>query len=354
VCNGIWFTGKSFGVFRDTLREFDLSKIDFAPGFAVGRTEFISSCPRCEEVLSPFRYAYNSKVHLNRCEKCKGLWLPFPEFLNVLDLAKVGQDIAPHVTGVAKEMARIQAELDRDRRVTNAMKELKKPVSPLRAYGLYRFSILLPLYDNVERTVFPIATIALIGVSIVVFLAVVTSGAYAEFNSALGLVPANFPSLGSVIPTFAHMFMHGGLVHLFMNMFFLWMFGDNVEERLGTKRYVIFYLFCGVVAALAQITSSPSSELPMVGASGAISGVLGAYLVLFPHATVTTLVAGTLVDLPTWVYFGLWFLLQFIFGMAFAGSDASHIAWWAHIGGFMAGLLVTWLLVKSRSLEGSV
>ena len=133
---------------------------------------------------------------------------------------------------------------------------------------------------------------------------------------------------------FTYMFLHGGLLHLLGNMLFLWIFGDNVEGYLGRMRFLKFYLLCGVLAALAQVVAQPGSSVPMVGASGAIAGVLGAYLVLFPNAKVHTLVLIWVIKAPAWLFLGIWIGSQVLYSIYSTGAG---VAWYAHIGGFIAG-----------------
>jgi membrane associated rhomboid family serine protease len=148
---------------------------------------------------------------------------------------------------------------------------------------------------------------------------------------------------------FSSMFMHGGWMHIIGNMWFLWIFGDNIEDSMGSVRFVFFYLICGIAAAAAQILASPNSLAPMVGASGAIAGVLGGYLLLFPHARIKSLlflfIIFFMVRIPAWVLLGLWFVSQF------AVTKGSGIAWMAHVGGFLAGLGLIRLFVKSRPVR---
>jgi membrane associated rhomboid family serine protease len=138
------------------------------------------------------------------------------------------------------------------------------------------------------------------------------------------------------------MFLHGNWMHLVGNMWFLWLFGDNVEDALGRFRYVVFYFAAGTVAVLAQCFSMPDSKVPMIGASGAIAGVLGGYVMLYPRARIVTLLFWTFVDIPAWVYLGIWFLSQFLIG------SASGVAWMAHVGGFLAGIGLIRLLARPR------
>ena len=149
-------------------------------------------------------------------------------------------------------------------------------------------------------------------------------------------------------------FLHGGLLHLASNMLYLWIFGDNVEDRLGHGRFLLFYLGCGIAAAATQVAVDPHSSAPMVGASGAIAGVLGAYFLLFPHARIVTLMPWILTwqftELPAFAFLGFWFVLQWAQGMTTIGRLApGGVAWWAHIGGFTAGLIGVWWLRPRRA-----
>jgi membrane associated rhomboid family serine protease len=158
-----------------------------------------------------------------------------------------------------------------------------------------------------------------------------------DYWEAVGLV-------SGWLPIFTSMFLHGGWLHFLGNMLYLWIFGDNVEDRLGHLRYLVFYVLCGVAAALLHIFTNHGSTLPTVGASGAIAGVLGAYLVFFPGARVLALVPilffFQLMELPALIFLGFWFVIQFFSGaLSLASQPVGGTAWWAHIGGFMAGVI---------------
>jgi membrane associated rhomboid family serine protease len=151
------------------------------------------------------------------------------------------------------------------------------------------------------------------------------------------------------------MFMHGGWMHLIGNMWFLWLFGNNIEDSMSRPRYVAFYLLCGVAAAMAQVLADPTSAIPMVGASGAISGVMGAYLVLFPRVRVFTLIPLgfyiTTLALPAWAMLVYWMLLQFLGGLGSIGAEGGGVAFWAHMGGFVAGVVLVKLFASRDHLD---
>ena len=210
---------------------------------------------------------------------------------------------------------------------------------------------MIPLKDTVRARSFPIVNWILIGVNIVIFFVELSFGQDTErFIAAMGLVPARLlasPSLGQALTIFTSMFLHGGWLHLISNMLALYIFGDNVEDRVGHGRYVVFYLLCGLIAALTHIAFNMASQAPTIGASGAISGVLGAYFILYPRARVFTLIPLFIlpwfVEIPAVVYLGFWFLSQLFNGALSIVSGAQMyggVAFWAHIGGFLAGLLL--------------
>jgi membrane associated rhomboid family serine protease len=202
---------------------------------------------------------------------------------------------------------------------------------------------MIPLRDIVPSRTTPIVTISLIVANVLVFVYELTLGRAAnDFTLYFGLVPAAF----SWVAVFTSMFLHGGLFHVAGNMLYLWIFGDNVEDRMGHGRFLVFYLLCGTAAALAQTITAPDSVVPMVGASGAIAGVMGAYFVLYPKSRIVTLVPlfffFQIIEVPAIFFLGIWFVMQFLSGVgsiATTGGQASGgIAFWAHVAGFVAGL----------------
>jgi membrane associated rhomboid family serine protease len=247
--------------------------------------------------------------------------------------------------------------------------------------------MIFPLYDdNSDRTTTPIVNYALIAINVLVFLFLQQLGTNEKFTYAFSTVPQEIWSGHDVItpnrvviqpvtgqrflmpglqPTpfsvyltlITSMFMHGGIAHIFGNMLFLWIFGDNVEDRMGHLRYLIFYLICGVLSSLAHVYTSvalatdPSSLLiPSLGASGAISGVLGGYILLYPTKRVTVILFRFLTDVPAYVAIGVWFAFQLIsgLGMLGGGSQQGGVAYAAHIGGFIAGLVLVKIFTIGR------
>ena len=216
---------------------------------------------------------------------------------------------------------------------------------------------MFPIRDDQPRYSTPYVNIFLIALNILVYLfqASLDPQSYELFARQFGVVPSHlaaflagsprYPLGAIVIPFFTSMFLHAGWMHVLGNMWFLYIFGDNVEDHLGHFQYLIFYLLCGLLAMATQVAVYPSSNLPTVGASGAIAGVLGAYFILYPRSRVLTWFFVFVLYLPAWIVLGEWFVLQFAAGaatlsMAPRGRDVGGVAVWAHVGGFVAGLVM--------------
>jgi len=205
--------------------------------------------------------------------------------------------------------------------------------------------------DNTGRRLTPIVTYALIAVNVLVFLLELSGGD--AFIQRWAFVPSRFLEnpAGDFATLFTAMFMHGGWLHLLGNMLYLWIFGDNVEDRLGHALYFVFYILCGLAATFAQFAFSMNSSVPNLGASGAIAGVLGAYLIMFPRGSVNVLIGRIVTRTSALIAIGFWFLLQLFSQVsAFTASSQSEggVAYMAHIGGFVAGVVLTYLLGGNR------
>jgi membrane associated rhomboid family serine protease len=226
---------------------------------------------------------------------------------------------------------------------------------------------MFPVRDNIPSAQPPYVNFALMGMNVMAYVWEVSWGhQLPQIVQTIGFVPGRFLSLLShdplghvpelLAPLFASMFLHGGWLHLLLNMWFLWVFGDNVEDILGHGRYLFFYLASGVGASLIYVAFAPASMIPLVGASGAIAGVMGAYWSMFPGARVVTLIPILIIptfwELPAFVFIGIWFALQLAQG---AYSTLSHtagqggVAWWAHVGGFAVGLVLVRLMEPQRA-----
>jgi membrane associated rhomboid family serine protease len=229
---------------------------------------------------------------------------------------------------------------------------------------------MFPLRDANPSRSFPVVTVILIAVNVLIFLYEYSLGRELNaFFNRYALIPANVFNLNiareggisyfeRIYPFITSQFLHGGWFHMIGNVWFLWIFGDNVEDYLGHSKFIFFYLLCGVAAGLAHVYTNPGSMIPTVGASGAIAGIMGAYTVKYPKARVLTLIIFIyfirFIELPAYIFLGVWFLIQFFSGaMAhISGSASSGVAWWAHIGGFVVGVLLILILPKRKFQQG--
>jgi membrane associated rhomboid family serine protease len=225
---------------------------------------------------------------------------------------------------------------------------------------------MIPLRDDNPTSITPVVTIGLIAINVLVFFYQVSLGPREEelLVYQYGSIPAvvfgsrQLPSdIQAIPPTFSlitSMFLHGGFMHLAGNMLYLWIFGNNIEDAMSHIRYVLFYLVTGIAASLAHAFTNPGSTVPAIGASGAISGVLGAYLLLYPRAQVLVLIPlgffSRLMYIPAGFALGIWFLFQLVSGGLSAGQPGGGVAWFAHIGGFLAGMLLVGAF-KRRSVR---
>ncbi len=225
---------------------------------------------------------------------------------------------------------------------------------------------MIPIHDTVPRRTSPFVTWLLVLFNGTVFLLELSldPGTLESLFYSYGVIPARYADArwsmvvglvgGGAVPFVTSLFLHGGWLHVIANMWFLWIFGDNVEDRLGHARYLIFYVLCGVAASLVHVWVNPTSTVPTIGASGAIAGVMGAYVLLFPTARVVTLVPilfiPLFVEIPAMFFIGIWAFLQFASGTfsLVTPRTAGGIAWWAHVGGFAAGMVLLPILRKRR------
>jgi membrane associated rhomboid family serine protease len=223
---------------------------------------------------------------------------------------------------------------------------------------------MFPIQDSVPSRSVPVVTRALILINVVVFFfeLILSRESIIQLFYLFGVVPARFTDpewaasigfpIGSYWSLLTHQFLHGGWLHIVANMWTLWIFGDNVEDRMGPLRFIIFYLVCGVLAALTQVLVTPDATIPSVGASGAIAGILGAYLLFFPTARLIVLIPilffPFFFELPAVIFLVFWFFIQLFSGTAILASpqQVGGIAFWAHIGGFIAGMLLCRFFVR--------
>ncbi len=211
---------------------------------------------------------------------------------------------------------------------------------------------MIPLRDSTPSNNFPLVTVSLIIVNILLFYYEASLGPEAmnQLIYTFGLVPSYYEHydgpLIAYLPFLSSTFLHGSWMHVISNMWILWLFGDNVEDKMGKGRFLLFYLLCGLIASASHYTTNPLSQVPVVGASGAVAGVMGAYFLMFRKAKILTFIPPIfLLNLPAWIYLGFWALSQLYYGTA-QSANHGQIAFWAHIGGFAAGMILYRLFLK--------
>lgn len=225
---------------------------------------------------------------------------------------------------------------------------------------------MIPIRDTVPSKNYPVVNTALIGINVLVFLMQLAQGPNLDqFIHLYGLIPVRYTNLDiatrlpiglQIFSMFSYMFLHGGWLHLIGNMWSLWIFGDNVEDRLGPFRYLVFYLLCGFLSGLFHLVFNFDSRAPTIGASGAIAGVMGAYIILYPRSKILTLIPiffiPWFIEIPAFVFLGIWFLLQFA-NAAASSAGMGGVAWWAHVGGFIFGMILVKLFLTFPKAGGS-
>ncbi len=325
-CHGTWYSGQSLA--QALKRPVSDLNLDF---FSIKPTLF--ECAQCSHELCD-GYLAQIDIHVEHCRQCKGVYLDVGEF-KAAKKALQPTTSQPSTTNVSiNQDSTLYVEADHDVMV------------------LFQWITGLPIEtDSSQRLLAPMLT-SLIVINILVFVWMIQQGLEQSIYG-WGLIPNQVLAGHQTWTVFTSMFMHANLAHLLGNMYFLFIAGDNLETFWGSVRFLTVYLISGLVAILAHMIFNPSSDLPAVGASGAIAGVFGAYVVLFPNQTMTSrwfylAYLNVRFDWPAIVYFGFWFLLQFVF----VYFDFLGVAWWAHIGGFLAGMALAYLWRDKGPLFG--
>jgi len=302
--------------------------------------ELKKSCPRCNLPMQKINYMYDSNVILDKCGQCGGLWADYGEFKKIASYCKGN----PQMEALGKSILKSGWSPGKDKKDKDPIVELgnflNQPARPIFFFGP-RF--IIPLKDDIATNIIPYGTIGLLLINILIFLLMLKSGGNSlEIYQKYGLVPSEILSGRGYLSFFSSLFLHGGFMHLLGNMFFLWIFADNVEEHLGLGEFIAFFIICGFWADIIHILTNADSTIPTVGASGAIAGIMGAYFYLFPHAKIKTLVFYQIIDIPAFILIGTWLALQLLYAAITFGVNTS-VAFSAHIGGFFSGIFFIWL-----------
>jgi len=336
-CKGIWFDSGEFVNFLRTLTESEEISPQTPQLFKPRAVQTINTvkekskiCPRCNCELERFNYCYDSNIFLDKCPNCQGMWVDGGEIKEVTKYIK--ED--PRIKAIGEGLVKNNQALEDLQGLSNTLMSTDPII-------LFMPKIILPLGDELPAHKFPKVTLSIIGLCILIFIGeVFFISEPVAFVQRFGVIPTKILQGEAFYSFFTSMFLHGGILHLIGNMFFFWIFGDNVEDKFSNLGYVTFYIACGLAADFLYIFFNASSNLPSIGSSGAISGIMGAYFVFYPTARIKTLFINRVVYIPAFLWLGTWFLFQMIFGLIYRSADVSNIAWFAHVGGFVSGGLV--------------
>ena len=347
-CGGVWF---DHGELDDVMREAmaqpqSVARLDPQAGAPTKQTPHRElTCPRCQKPMAAGIFGKTSNIELDRCPQCSGQWADGGELSALVEYL--------HDPGESQRMQKLGEAIADTVKKRQALKDLTE----LGRHGKQRVlmgslflpKIILPLGTSVGVSRFPVVTACLVLVNILIFVLQSVSGNLVSTFMTFGLTPARIAEGKNLWGIFTHMFLHGGLLHLLGNMFFLWIFARAIEDTIGRWKFLGGYLLMGLTAGLAFLLSNLDGKMPGVGASGAISGILGAFLVFYPYSTITTFVIQTILYIPTWLYVGVWIGFQFLYlaiYSAFGGCSCVAIS--AHIGGFFAGVILARFFKKGE------
>jgi membrane associated rhomboid family serine protease/Zn-finger nucleic acid-binding protein len=347
-CRGIWFDSGEFVDFVRNLAESDKISSEDVRLFEPRKVHTLEKvkedqkiCPRCDLEMRRFNYSYDSNVFLDKCPECHGIWTDGGEIQQVARYLKDD----PRVKVIGQDLAEHRKNMNELKNWGGFGRALGMPVSP---FILYMPKIILPLSDDNPRERFPALTTSIITICVVFFIGqTYFIDDLKTFFNVYGSVPKHFFDIGII----TSIFLHTDILHLFGNMFFLWIFGDNVEDRFSRLGFIVFYLSCGLTASLLHAIFHYNSSTPVIGASGAISGVMGAYLIFYPKAEVNILFIYRILHVPAYLYLVMWFIFQLSFALITYTSNAAGVAWFAHIGGFVYGGLVAYCKKKASPVK---
>jgi membrane associated rhomboid family serine protease len=351
-CGGIWFDrGELDDVMREALATpQSVARLDpqaGAPTKPTPHRELL--CPRCRTSMKPEIYGKVSGIELDRCPRCQGRWADGGELSALVEFL--------HDPGESQRMQKLGEAIAETIKKRQALKDLtelgRQGKQRVMMGSLFLPKIILPLGTSVGVARFPLVTACLVLANILIYVLQATAGDFPTTLLTFGLVPARIAEGQGVWGMLTHMFLHGGVLHLLGNMLFLWVFARAIEDTFGRWKFLGTYLLLGSAAGLVFFLFNLDSRLPAVGASGAISGILGAFLVLYPYSTIRTFVIQSVLDVPTWLYLGLWIGFQLFYSFLYdALGLCACVAFSAHIGGFFAGVILARFYrkkVKNRS-----
>jgi len=312
----------------------------------------IRICPKCKTQMHTFNYSYDSNVFLDKCSSCGGIWADKGEIEQVAKYIKGNPKIDKYADAFAGSYARFETFESNAKEITKTSNDLMSADGDRgKLLAIFYTIIPFPLGDDFPTKRFAKATFGLIFLNVLIFVlqSIFVHGDQERYFNFVGQIPSLALSIKRAPTYISSMFVHGGLIHLIGNMYYLWIFGDNVEDEMGSFKFIIFYLLCGIFGSIIFCLMHPSLNEPAIGASGAISGVLGAYLLLFPRQYLEVFWLGRKREISAVYYLMSWIIMQLFIGSISLATKDVNIAYWAHIGGFITGLILLRLFVRKVS-----
>jgi membrane associated rhomboid family serine protease len=349
-CGGIWFDK---GDLKSTVNELIAADSFKATDKQVlftkrtintpDQTESYRTCPRCSLAMKKTNFAYDSNVFVDKCKQCDGIWTDKGEMKEIAGFLKID----PQSQKLGKAL------IERDREMRD-LDELASAGNALRSrsaiWYLFSPTFLLPLGDEKPAKTFPVITVSLIAVCLAVFVGQCIFVPDTEnFFYDHGFYAWQFDSSGVV----TSMFLHANIFHLIGNMIFLWVFGIRIEDRFGRVGFPFFYLASGLSASMLLSVFTIDASIPVVGASGCVSGIMGAYLIFYPKARLKVFWMGRIIHIPAFLFLIIWFAFQLLYALIFMEIDSSNVAWFSHVGGFVFGVATAFIMKKYTSADMS-
>lgn len=360
-CEGIWLDeGELQQVVRGLLSE---NKVDYQTVKEAYRDKPVTYsreklpiriCPKCNTDMHTFNYYTDSNVFLDRCSSCGGIWVDKGEIEQAAKYIKGNPKMDRYAEALAGSYARLEKFKADTKEITKTSDDL---MSQYYGGGLGKFYAIwytifpIPLRDDLPTKKFPKVTFSLIVLNVLIFIfqLIFISENQDTYFKLFGVIPALGFSINRIYTFVTSMFAHGGFLHIIGNMYYLWLFGDNVEDEMGSLKFTIFYLLCGIIGGILFCLIHSSLNEPAIGASGAISGVLGAYLLLYPHQGLEIVWLGRKREVPAAYYLIFWIIMQLLIGSISLASKDVSVGYWDHIGGFISGLILLRLFVNKVS-----